>query len=181
MIPSADSGDCTTTDFFSPEELGLLQCPLVEAETRARGDILQGALERARRRIDSPSFDEPALRWATWVVVSRVLTVQGDPSELMPHKLLIPLIDMFNHHPGSKGAAQVLSGRAVPGGSLRIVAGRDIPAGEQVFIQYGGGAIGSDRFLQDYGFLDRFLPGGATPASVEFDEAIVRDRLGAAD
>lgn len=34
-------------------------------------------------------------------------------------KCLIPLIDMVNHHP-SKGAAQVLSGRAAPGSFMKV-------------------------------------------------------------
>mmetsp|Transcript_37751 Transcript_37751/g.64306 ORF Transcript_37751/g.64306 Transcript_37751/m.64306 type:complete len:221 (-) Transcript_37751:39-701(-) len=59
-----------------------------------------------------------------------------------------------NHDP-VKGPPQVLSGRAAPGGFMKVLAGsQGIKAGEQVFIVYGGGKIGSPRFLQDYGFLD---------------------------
>jgi hypothetical protein len=53
----------------------------------------------------------------------------------------------------------VLTGRAVPGGRLKILAGENIEAGSQVNIQYGGGVAGNDRFIQDYGFLDS-LDGG---------------------
>jgi hypothetical protein len=199
MIPGPDSGDCTTTDFFSDEELAMLQCPSVVAETAARRKALQGTLAGLKARAAVPGLEEAvpegltedALRWATWVVVSRVLTVQGSPAtagaggggaaqqhpQAAMHKLLIPFIDMFNHHPGGKGAAQVLSGRAAPGGAMKVLAGEasgGVKAGEQVFIQYGGGAIGSDRFLQDYGFLDRFLPGasGGSPSARADEEAV---------
>ena len=37
--------------------------------------------------------------------------------------------------------------------------------------------IGSDRFLQDYGFLDRFLPSGAISSSARIDEETVTYRL----
>jgi hypothetical protein len=47
-----------------------------------------------------------------------------------------------------------LTGRAVPGGELKVVAGSDIQEGEQINICYGGGVAGNERFLQDYGFLD---------------------------
>ena len=189
MIPAPNSSDCTTTDFFSEKELGMLQCPTVVEETRARA----AALQRTMIGLTSsaaiiPGLSEDTLRWATWVVVSRVLTVQGTPSAdgVAPpsmHKLLIPFIDMFNHHAGAKGAAQVLSGRAVPGGSMKVLAGESgVRAGEQVFIQYGGGTIGSARFLQDYGFLDRFLPGGGpTSSSARADEEAVAYELADAD
>ena len=36
LIPTLESGDCTTTDFFSGNELDLLQCPLVKSDTAKR-------------------------------------------------------------------------------------------------------------------------------------------------
>ena len=53
----------------------------------------------------------------------------------------------------------VLTGRAASGGYLKVLAGEDIKAGTQIFIPYSGGKPRSDRFIQDYGFLD--LPGCA--------------------
>lgn len=35
-----------------------------------------------------------------------------------------------------------------------MTAGSDVAVGEEVAFAYGGGRIPSDRFLQDYGFLD---------------------------
>jgi len=161
QIPAADSADCTTTDFFSEDELALLQCPQVVRATAGRAarlDERAASLARAYASRTTPGRGTPpptlgVLRWATWVVVSRVLTVQGREANA-PRKCLIPLIDMVNHHP-TQGAAQVLSGRAAPGSFMKVLAGPGgVAAGKQVFIQYGGGAIGSARFLQDYGFLE---------------------------
>ena len=42
------------------------------------------------------------LRWATFLVLSRVLTVQGPAGSGTLSKLLIPFIDMFNHKAGTK-------------------------------------------------------------------------------
>lgn len=47
-----------------------------------------------------------------------------------------------------------MTGRAVPGGELKVVAGGPVKEGEAVNIVYGGGNAGNNRFLQDYGFLD---------------------------
>ena len=58
---------------------------------------------------------------------------------------------MCNH---DRDSPHVLTGRAMEGGSLKVVAGADIHAGDQVNIGYGGSVEGNDRFIQDYGFLD---------------------------
>eukprot|EP00611_Tribonema_gayanum_P004707 TRINITY_DN1390_c0_g1_i2.p2 TRINITY_DN1390_c0_g1~~TRINITY_DN1390_c0_g1_i2.p2 ORF type:complete len:189 (-),score=59.05 TRINITY_DN1390_c0_g1_i2:76-642(-) len=90
------------------------------------------------------------LKWAVFIVVSRVLTVvRGDDVRFA--KLLIPGIDMFNHDASSP---HVLTGRMAAGSSLKVLAGADIKAGTQVNIAYSGGVPRSDRFIQDYGFLD---------------------------
>jgi hypothetical protein len=79
------------------------------------------------------------------------LTVEGDAEENRAYRLLIPFLDMCNH---DRSSPHVLTGRAVPGGELKVVAGAPVQAGEQINICYGGGVAGNDRFLQDYGFLD---------------------------
>ena len=97
-------------------------------------------------------LDGRALRWAVWLITSRVLTVQGDPDEGRSYRLLIPFLDMCNH---DRACPHILTGRAMPGGELKVVAGENVAAGDQVNICYGGGVAGNDRFIQDYGFLDR--------------------------
>lgn len=61
------------------------------------------------------------------------------------------ITDLCNHASGSK---HILTGRAAPGGLLKVTAGSDVVVGEEVAFAYGGGRLTSDRFLQDYGFLE---------------------------
>jgi hypothetical protein len=170
MLPALGSSPdyLTSTDFFSPEALRELQSPLIVEETLKRrervrrhwdsmaataGEQPEGAAAAAAAMRDSPQggdFTFLQLQWAVWLVTSRVLTVQGSsPSEQF--RLLIPYLDMCNH---DRCSPHVLTGRAAPGGKLRVVAGRNVRAGEFVDICYGGGVTGNDRFVQDYGFLD---------------------------
>eukprot|EP00978_Attheya_sp_CCMP212_P013353 scaffold33607_cov44-Attheya_sp.AAC.1 len=58
---------------------------------------------------------------------------------------------MCNH---DRSSPHILTGRAVPGGHLKVVAGAPVAAGQPINICYGGGVAGNDRFIQDYGFLD---------------------------
>jgi hypothetical protein len=185
MVPAygCSGSDCLgSADFFSDVALGMLQSPRISEETMARRALVDARYDRDVGPVAQMSSNmyrwegggggEEAiiasrdhLRWASWVITSRVLTVEGSPGSTARNRLLIPLIDMCNH---DRDSPHVLTGRAVPGASLKVVAGRDVRAGEAVNIGYGGGVEGNDRFVQDYGFLDaggsgerrRFIGGG---------------------
>lgn len=170
MLPGINSTDCWgSTDFFSEEALNELQFPPIKEETLGRW-------EKVRRRYQSELQPQPKLgynneatnewnnetavvtqdhiRWAVWLVASRILTVQGASDGLSTptsYKLLIPLIDMCNH---DRKSLHILTGRAATGGMLKVLAGCNIDVGEEIRFCYGGGIEGNDRFLQDYGFLD---------------------------
>lgn len=156
MLPEYMGSDCLgSTDFFSDEALEALQAPMVVAETLKRRertkkgfDSIEGSLPIW---IDGEPITEQHLRWAVWLITSRVLTVAGPEEENRSYRLMIPFLDMCNH---DRSSPHVLTGRAVPGGELKVVAGAPVQAGEQINICYGGGVAGNDRFLQDYGFLD---------------------------
>ncbi|KAG8457345.1 hypothetical protein KFE25_014074 [Diacronema lutheri] len=151
-IPPMGSADLSTPDFFSDEELRELQWPPLEAEVAARASALRAAA-------NAGGFDPAELNWARWVVLSRVLTVQDALPTAPARKLLIPLVDMCNHHLSRANA--IPSGRV--GGRLNVLAARDIARGEQVLIQYGGGALSNDRLLAEYGFID------GSPPALELD------------
>jgi hypothetical protein len=113
---------------------------------------------------DGTAVTEEHLRWAVWLVTSRVLTVQGEAGTGESFRVMIPLIDMCNH---DRSSPHILTGRAVPGGTLKVVAGKKIEMGEQINIVYGGGVSGNDRFIQDYGFIDNFCNGQADDISAK--------------
>lgn len=161
MMPKFLSEDCLgSTDFFSQEAMEALQSPSILEETQYRRQLCELRFERDIEPLSSNELflwgetnkpvTEKHLRWAVWLVTSRVLTVQGDlPTE--KYRLMIPLIDMCNH---DRQSPHVLTGRAVAGGRLKVSAGCNISMGQQINICYGGGVVGNDRFVQDYAFLD---------------------------
>lgn len=169
MLPPYMSDDCSgSTDFFSDEALEMLQSPSIVEETMLRRELVSARYERDVQpmaemssnlyRWEESSDDNDGmvatqshLTWASWIITSRVLTVQGPPETSTANRLLIPLIDMCNH---DRDSPHVLTGRAMPGGMLKVVAGADIKSGEAINIGYGGSVEGNDRFIQDYGFLD---------------------------
>lgn len=160
MLPPFGGDDCRgSVDFFSDRALEELQAPLVVDESRARKEQTKARFQSDVASnidifpawIDGSPVTEDHLAWAVWLVTSRVLTVQGEASEGLSYRLLIPFLDMCNHDRASK---HVLTGRAVPGGELKVVAGAPVREGDPINICYGGGMAGNDRFLQDYGFLD---------------------------
>ena len=140
-LPPADSPDLCTPDFFSESELELLQWPPLVASVNQKSAALRKALGD-----DADADALRRLRWATWLVLSRVLTVRGPDNA--GHKLMIPFVDMFNHKAGVK---HYLSGRT--DGQLKVVAGEAVAAGEQVFIVYGTETTSAAELLAHYGFV----------------------------
>lgn len=153
MLPPFGGDDCLgSTDFFSDEALDALQAPLVVEETKKRRERtvarFQSEIANAESFptwIDGTPVTEEHLAWAVWLITSRVLTVQGDAEEGKSYRLLIPFLDMCNH---DRSSSHILSGRAVPGGELKVVAGAPVNEGDAIDICYGGGMAGNDRFLQ---------------------------------
>jgi len=170
MLPPFGSDDVLgSSDFFGDEALAMLQSPQIVDETLSRRAKTEARFERDVQPMmeisnnmfkwrDNEDITEEHLRWAVWLVTSRVLTVQGEAGSGDSFRLMIPLIDMCNH---DRNSPHILTGRAVPGGTLKVIAGKTVEAGEQINIVYGHGVTGNDRFIQDYGFLDNFCNGDA--------------------
>ncbi|KAL1530852.1 hypothetical protein AB1Y20_001746 [Prymnesium parvum] len=155
LLPQEGSADLCTPDFMSDEQLRAVQWPPLVAQTRERAQRLRAAPSGG----EGGGFSERELRWAVWIVLSRVLTVLGPDGQ--GHKLLIPFLDMFNHKASSK---HYLTGRT--DGLLRVVAGEKVRSGEQVYIVYGDAQTSNVEFLSHYGFID--------PAAGRADRAVVR-------
>ena len=153
LLPGFTGDDCLgSTNFFSDRALQELQYPMMVDETLERRHRVQQAYDRLgndMKWIDGSPLTMDQLLWAVWLITSRVLTVQGDEGQ--SYRLLIPYLDMCNH---DRKSPHLLTGRAVPGGSLKVVAQSPVKKGAPATICYGGGVEGNDRFLQDYGFLD---------------------------
>ena len=173
VLPQPDSPDLCTPDFFSEEQLGMLQWPPLVEEARKRTTQVEKALSAtvALRGAADAAAEVPGgdgsgadatreLQWAVWTILSRVLTVV-DPVDPAGHKLLIPFMDMFNHRGGTK---HYLTGRT--DGMLRVVAGAPVRAGEQIFIKYGTDQTSNAEFVAHYGFVD--------PKAEEADRRLVR-------
>eukprot|EP00980_Cylindrotheca_fusiformis_P007293 scaffold1525_cov142-Cylindrotheca_fusiformis.AAC.93 len=157
MLPPFRGDDCMgSTDFFPDAALEALQAPLIVEETLERRKLTSLRFQRDIDEsfpswIDGTPVTEEHLRWAVWIITSRVLTVQGAESDGKSYRLLIPFLDMCNH---DRSSPHVLTGRAVQGGELKVVAGSSVKEGEQINICYGGGQAGNSRMIQDYGFLE---------------------------
>lgn len=146
VLPPFGSDDVLgSTDFFSDEALDMLQSPQIKEETLARREKSSARFDRDVKPMTQVSLGmfkwendeeitEEHLRWASWLVTSRVLTVQGDAESGDSYRLMIPLIDMCNH---DRSSPHILTGRAVPGGTLKVVAGAQVEAGDQITIVYG--------------------------------------------
>lgn len=149
MLPEFMGSDCLgSTDFFSKEALDELQFPIVKDETidRRENAIRRFEKEEFSSYDDNNKITLEHFQWAVWLVTSRVLTVQGSQDTPgVAYRLMIPFIDMCNH---DRKSTHILSGRAVPGGTLKVIAGSPVKKGDQVNICYGGGVAGNDRFLQ---------------------------------
>eukprot|EP00814_Leptocylindrus_danicus_P017232 CAMPEP_0116021726 /NCGR_PEP_ID=MMETSP0321-20121206/10563_1 /TAXON_ID=163516 /ORGANISM="Leptocylindrus danicus var. danicus, Strain B650" /LENGTH=344 /DNA_ID=CAMNT_0003492661 /DNA_START=289 /DNA_END=1323 /DNA_ORIENTATION=+ len=183
LLPKFNGSDMLgSTDFFSENALEALQYPPMVRETIERRNRTTARFERdvePMLHISPELFSyqnnevtQRHLQWCVWLITSRVLTVQGSAESNEAYRLMIPLLDMCNH---DRSSPHILSGRAVPGGLLKVVAGKNLEAGEQVNICYGGGVAGNDRFLQDYGFLDDF--NGSTNKEEAYD-IVARQVLG---
>lgn len=142
MLPPFRSDDVMgSTDFFSDEALDMFQSPQIKEETLARREKVLARFERDISPMmqigrdnykwkDGEDITEEHLRWAVWIVTSRVLTVQGSAESGDSFRLMIPLIDMCNH---DRDSPHILSGRAVPGGTLKVIAGKTVTGEVKVY------------------------------------------------
>ena len=133
--------------FWTPEAIGLLQYPTVQAQLLKTAKFVQSFAAEHLGEASKPEFSglsvtSDAFGWAVATCTSRASSVGGE-------RVLCPIIDLGNHAPSGEANCEVrgdaLSGR------VQLVALRDIALGEEVTYCYG--SLSNDVFLLDYGFL----------------------------
>jgi hypothetical protein len=156
----------TTPDFYTDEEIDLLEFPrIVQAAKQRKRDIQQAAAETGI------PFDE--LQRATAIVSSRSIPLaiselennkqlttddQGQilskAGERVYIRLLAPYIDMANHRSKEFNAAITILDPEKDEAWFALKATRNIPIGKEITVAYGSGADTSIELLLNYGFVE---------------------------
>jgi hypothetical protein len=164
-----------TPDFFSDEELELLEFPrLVKQAKERKAEIAKVVAEKG--------IDASELQFATWLTASRafrismaaadtevetnhddrgqIVTKAGQPKEI---RVMVPFIDMANHSSDHNNAKLTLIDPEKDDAWFALEATRPIPAGKELVIAYGNGVESSAEILMNYGFvpqsnkIDKFM------------------------
>lgn len=160
--------DAATPDFFTDEEVQLLEFPrLVQSVKQRKQDIQQVAAEQG--------LSEDELQYATWLVSTRALNIQisqdgsvNDEEEVMRDergqvitsardrksiRVLVPFLDCANHK-SQPNAKLTLIDPEKDDAWFALQATRNIGPGKEIAISYGSGVDSSVELLQNYGFVD---------------------------
>jgi len=173
-LPPKPTADEMTPDFFSDEEIELLEFPrLVERAKRRKQDIQQVANERG--------LDVDELRYATWLVSSRAFLItlaeesklnseedvmRDERGQVMTStkerkvlRVMVPFLDMANHRSREQSNAQLtLIDPEKDDAWFALKATRPIQPGTPVTLSYGSGIDSSVELLENYGFVDASNP-----------------------
>ena len=139
-----------TPDFFTPEEIRLLEFPrLVHAAEKRKEEI-----ERASE-VSLVSAED--LQFATWLVKSRsfsIIKVRQDETTATK-SVMIPFLDMINHSSDNPNAElQVVESKSGDDESFyALQATRAIAANKEITIAYGTGKDSSVDLFLNYGFV----------------------------
>ncbi|CAK9027390.1 unnamed protein product [Durusdinium trenchii] len=162
LLPGRDSPDILRMpDFYSEEELQMLQCPEVIQKTLRRREL-------CARRAQESSLQEGSVKWALCTVAQRAFSLVSPIDGLL--RLMLPGIDLFNHDAHALHTMKVrwnLDGYV--DAVFKVIAGSPIKKGEEVRICYGGSpfrpdgcggdcvgdlALTNAQYLMRYGFVD---------------------------
>jgi len=152
--------------FWAPAELGELRGSQIldmhEEDEREVNSDYNGLLQIMNVDKDTfcdECFSKQKFKWASWVVHSRALTLQGI-------KFLIPLADMVNYEPENRDAQrrdhQELFlkyhkvDKALTTGYAETRADRDFAVGEGIVESYGDNA--NHMYLRFFGFVPKENP-----------------------
>lgn len=158
-----------TPDFFSDEELGLLEFPRLIRQAKDRKE----AIQKVAIEMDLTTEE---LQFATWTVASRafplslpspedetaeepkydekgqVITKSGEKKAI---RVLVPFIDMANHNSDNPNAKLTIIDPEKDEAWFALEAIRPISAGKQITIAYGSGIDSSVELLLNYGLVPK--------------------------
>jgi hypothetical protein len=196
-LPTSAAQDGETPDFYTDEELELLEFPRIMNVAKERKQQLKDLVAAS-----GGSMTEEELQYATWIVSSRAiqLSLGEDSSEpqvddegrpvLKNAKnsktlgLLIPFIDLANHASNQPNACLHLIDPDKDDAWFALKATRNIAAGKELVHSYGSGIESSVELLGNYGFVpeenkvDAFmLNRGGDDTEVQWSTTLEEDEL----
>ncbi|CAB9521390.1 expressed unknown protein [Seminavis robusta] len=156
-----------TPDFFSPEEIELLEFPrLLDNIRKRQHDIESLAAEQG--------LDQDQLQFATWLVSSRAFNInladaQNTPEEeqydergqvvtkagagLNSIRVMVPFLDLCNHDSVAPNCRFTMIDADKDEAWFALEANRPIPAGRELQMAYRSGIYSSVELLLNYGFV----------------------------
>ncbi|KAL3691902.1 hypothetical protein R1sor_005553 [Riccia sorocarpa] len=149
------------------QELGEVQWwPVMRELIQVRKAIKESYAQFSSSQLALADFNE--FKWAVTMVHSRAFTLPVKPDEQYEQYVLMPFMDMINHHYQYK--ADWMS-QPVWDGKLEIVAKRTVKKGEELFASFGPRT--NDNLFLYYGFVLRDNPFDAVPIFGSFSEALM--------
>ena len=158
-----------TPDFFSDEEIELLEFPRLVRQAKYRK-------EEIKKVAVAMNLTPEELQFATWIVASRtfplaipspeddsaeepqydekgqVITKAGEKKTI---RVLVPFIDMANHNSDNPNAKLTIIDPEKDDAWFALEATRPISAGKEITIAYGSGVDSSVELLLNYGIVPK--------------------------
>jgi hypothetical protein len=144
-----------TPDFFTPEEIRLLEFPRLVHAAEKRKEEIQRASSQSTGSLLISTED---LQFAMWLVKSRsfsILKVRPQDEKIVTKSVMIPFLDMINHSSANNPNAelQVIESKADDESFYALQATRPIAANKEITIAYGTGKDSSIDLFLNYGFV----------------------------
>ncbi|KAL2609007.1 hypothetical protein R1flu_027580 [Riccia fluitans] len=140
--------------------------PLMRELIQVRKAIKESYGQFSRSQLAFANYNE--YKWAVTMVHSRAFTLPVKPDEQYEQYVLMPFMDMINHHYHYK--ADWMS-QPVWNNKLEIVAKRTVKKGEELFASFGPRT--NDNLFLYYGFVLKDNPFDAVPIFGSFSEALL--------
>jgi len=169
-LPSQEQHFTATPDFFTNEELALLEFPRVISRANDRKFQIQ---ELAATTSSDGDFTMEELQFATWLVSSRCFpislsdsddkttTVDEEGNAIMKAadakivRVLIPFLDLVNHASNGPNVELHLIDPEKDDAWFALRALKPIQPGRELLLSYGTGIESSVELLLNYGFVPR--------------------------